>query len=327
MFRPLLFVIIFLGFVFSRVWGETLNAPTPVLMFPQLDAQKIGNLNQGAKISILRESGEWIFVETREKEKNLKGWILRSMVSNELESSTTQSKSGISLADRKGKAEEPRDPKALSSDPSSAFVFPTALQQPKGTFAAKGTYFFSWNFEYTMSDYAAVGLTTLVPIGVVGFAPNFKLTTSLTPNFHLGMVGAGGFIASLFSTRGNNMGSFFLGGGLATVGDSERAITFGTYIAGGQAGDSSYGHVLLLNANAFTRFTRSIKGIVDGVVPVANHRRNVFADWGAILYGVRIGGNELYGDVGFLAPIYANAGKFYRYLPLGVPFVSLSVIF
>lgn len=321
MFKNISFALFFI-FASQTLSAESVSSSTPLLLFPELGSQKVGEANPGDQVRVVQASGTWTLIEISKGPKSIKGWILSSNLSSEPSTTNTGTTAPTSL--KPALSPEKIYSKTLSSDPSAAFAFPTAMQQPKGTTSAKGLYFLSWNFEHVVLDQLSAGLTVLTPIGLMGFIPNVKISTSLTSKVHVALSGSAGYIASLFSTRGNNSAFFYTSGVLATVGDTESAFTFGNYIAGGRA--DAYGHVLLLNANAFHRFTPSVKGIIDAIVPIATHRKADFANWSAVAYGARFGGSELYGDVGFLAPIYANAGRFYRYFPLGVPFVSLSVL-
>lgn len=295
----------------------TVIEPTAVRLFPENSAQVVATINPSDDYKILSESAGWLMIEFKQSGKEIKGWIQNNRP-------TKAERKKIETASVNRDAEREMAYRT-SSDPAYSFAFPTALQLPKGSAVARGLYFLGWTFEYTPTDTTSVGVRLTVPIGVFAGALQAKQTIDLSDEFHLGVAGFFGGVTSLFSKKGNHSAWTFGGGAMSTIGNAERGITFGGYIFGGGAG--GYGHIFLLDANAHYRVTRRIKLMIDAATPLATHHKNIAFDWSAVAYGLRVGGESLSGDVGFLIPIYSNAGHVLRYIPLGFPFISLNVFF
>ncbi len=210
------------------------------------------------------------------------------------------------------------------SETSTSFFFPTAVPRKKGTSVAKGTYLLGWQFEHQFSDFAAAGLHLTVPIGFLAVGPQFKQSAKLSENFYVAFGATGGFIASLFERRDTKTARYYGTGVMATHIRNGSGVSIGSFLLGGQIG--SYDHALVADFNAFLRINRTVTLLFDIFTPLAFHNTDDAAfDWGWLTYGVRIHGTKLFGDVGFMIPINEDTLDLLRYLPLGIPVMSLGV--
>lgn len=290
------------------------SSATKLRLFPENSAEVVARIESGSPVTLLQESGSWVLVQVQTSPGNYaKGWIPRSDLGTTPQESIAK--------DTPSNA----DDYTATSDPGYSFVFPTALQLRQGTKQARGLYFLGWELNYTIAEKTMIGGRVLAPIGVLAGGFQVKQSLSVSDKFHLAIFGVVGGIASIFSNRDNQSGYFFTGGAMTTVGDQNAAVTAGGYIVGGKG--NSYGHAYLLNINGFYRITQRFKLILDAFTPIATHKKSIFGDWTALSYGIRYGGTDLSGDIGFIAPIYDDAGDFYKYVPLGIPFVTFNIIF
>ncbi len=62
------------------------------------------------------------------------------------------------------------------------------------------------------------------------------------------------------------------------------------------------------------------------MIPTASSDGPAAGDFVMIGYGLRFSGDVVGGDVGFMVPIFDGAGDIFKVVPLGIPFISLSVI-
>lgn len=205
-----------------------------------------------------------------------------------------------------------------SMDPGHTFYFPTAIQKPTGTFAMKGYYFGIWDFEYTPSPNVSFGATTAVPIGVMVLAPFVKVTGEVAPELHLGVYASGGFVRAFSIPDSTDGAAYFQAGPLFTVGDESRAFTLG-FLTQTTTGSSDKLR-FTLNASGYYSFTPRFKGILETYVPFSGDEH-----YGLLGYGIRYGGENISADVGFVIPFYDGMGDLLRYIPLGIPFVSLNL--
>jgi hypothetical protein len=212
------------------------------------------------------------------------------------------------------------------SETSTSFLFPTAVPRKKGTTVAKGTYLLGWQFDHQFSDLTAAGLHSTAPVGFLALGPQFKQSAKVSENFYVAVGAAGGFVASLFERRNSKTALYYGTGVMATHIRNGSGVSIGSFLLGGQI--SGYGHALVADFNAFLRINRTVTLLFDIFTPLAFHNRDDIAfDWGWLTYGARIHGTKLFGDVGFMIPINEDTSDVLRYLPLGIPVMSLGVYF
>ncbi len=168
------------------------------------------------------------------------------------------------------------------------------------------------------------GARIIAPLGFLAGGVQAKQTFGFE-GVHFGVFGSAGGIASLRDNRDNNSGFYFTGGALVTIGDEDAAFTAGGYIFGGRW--NHYGHAYVANANAFYRTSKRLKLIIDAFTPVATHRHSTFGKWTALSYGIRYGGADMSGDIGFVLPIHDDMGDLMKFAPLGIPFVTFNILF
>jgi len=128
---------------------------------------------------------------------------------------------------------------------------------------------------------------------------------------------------------------------MVTIGDQKTALTIGSYILGGgvngrekrsyyddyENDSSSYNHIVLSNMNFHHRISDTIKIMVDASLPIANKNGSVKHTTAVVAYSIRVGGDMVSGDIGFILPIHEDMGSTMRYFPLGIPLLSLNFTF
>lgn len=297
-----------------------------IRLFPEPNAQVVEDLAFGSKVDLLQESSGWLLIQHSVGPKSIKGWVPAEAI---LQDGKAETSAPTNSSSPKVSSREERERSfsyRMSSDPYTSFFFPTALPREKGTFLARGHYFLGWQFEYSILEQTTLGLHLTVPIGIIGFGPQLKQSVSIGENFHLGLTATGGALFSLWEKKGSHAAYYFVSGGMATIGNADYGVTLGSYILGGKI--NNYGHIILADVNAHARVTERVKLMVDFFSPLAysNSSKAAFA-WSVITYGARIGGQSLAADVGFSIPIYDKATKVLRYMPLGIPYISMTVFF
>ncbi|MBI2068381.1 MAG: hypothetical protein HYT77_10275 [Deltaproteobacteria bacterium] len=205
-------------------------------------------------------------------------------------------------------------------DPGRIFWGPTALHKETGDSSITNFDLFVWNFDQTFNENLTVGFRTVTPIGIAVGGLTLKPSAHLSDKFHLGIWLEGGFIATLVFTD-DNFGAYYLGGGpIFTFGDKERAfnVSFVSYRFGNSRGGD---YILMPNIGGSIQVSDRVK-LNGELIHFARHD-NAGRNW-AFLYGIRIFGEKIYGDIGFVMPFTEGGVRFYRVMPLGFPLLSLG---
>jgi len=204
----------------------------------------------------------------------------------------------------------------------------TAFLPPKDTFGWQSLNLGIHRFKYTLHDNVELGATTSVPAGFAGIFPELKVAGPVADNVHLGVLGRGGVLGFFFGEL--PVVYLFGGGAMASFGDPDLQLTVGTAAYGMGANDDGDDEIVQL-----------IYPHIGGSVRVADIAKlnlelgpafvgddEEWWDPGAIwpiFYGIRLHGEHLYGDVGFVLPASeAWFESFAKYMPLGVPLLSFG---
>ncbi len=165
-----------------------------------------------------------------------------------------------------------------------------------------------------------VGFMTVIPVGGYAALPRLRIGGRITDVVHLGLFGTGGAVGTYIES---GVGVGFGGGGpLATFGTEKLFVNASAPFFGG----ATYGETettsfwLGLPSVGFSaRVSRAIRLNIELYKPLSSEFEDDNAKIWAVLYGIRIFGDELYGDVSFVVPIYPGVGEVLRYAPLGIP--------
>ncbi len=208
----------------------------------------------------------------------------------------------------------------------------TALGVEKGQTTITGYLAAVWDFQYGLHDNVQLGVVTILPISVFGLLPTFKFHGKVNDFLHLSIGGFGGMITTYVAS-----------------------VDFYAWVAGGQAAASFVFDNHLFNLS-FTSFTagkyedrwRNYDGAV--LIPALGYRYGFHRDWSFQTnlspaffvesgrtevsriwlwsYGFRGHGEVMYGDIGFTMPLHKDFfNAVWKYLPLGIPYVSLGFHF
>ncbi len=163
--------ILFCFFLSPTVaWAETSSDTNTwnICAFPEENCDVVGKLKKGVDVQTKKESGQWALIEILEKQKSVKGWILKDDLA-------------------KFRGEHETQAKASAADPSRVFYSYTAIPREKGTFSAKGHYFGVWNLEYSVSDEVTVAGSTLLPVGLFGIGGGARIAKGFSENVYAGI--------------------------------------------------------------------------------------------------------------------------------------------
>jgi len=216
---------------------------------------------------------------------------------------------------------------AWTRDPgrTRTIFFPTAYTLERGEGSIQILNLGYWEVDYGATDHVQAGLMTGIPIGAIVFVPRLVLSARGGP------IGAsfqvlGGILYPYVGTSNNDPVFVYGGGPTLSVGDPDRFLNLGFEFYGGTYRGNSAG-LLLPHAGGSLRLGARVALHLEVLVPggIATSTSDLrFAEAALVLYGLRIIGSNLWGDISFAAPICADCGQLYKYLPLGVPLLGFG---
>lgn len=214
----------------------------------------------------------------------------------------------------------------LDPDQARAIYSHTAFSTPTGTFIGKSYNIGHWNFKYAVNRNVEVGGHLSVPVFFVHFGPFVKVTGQVNDWFSVG-----GFaqVHAAFSYMDDGGAYFAYGGGpMASFGNPDLNLTVSAFIHGHHldgADEESWSVVPMISGAA--RVHRMVKLIVELWIPVVGTPREVLpmsGELAVLMYGIRLFGDEIFGDISFLWPITEDAWDFMQYMPMGIPLLNFG---
>lgn len=199
---------------------------------------------------------------------------------------------------------------------------PTAYTTPRQRASFHVVNIGYWDINYGATDNLEVGLRATPPITVVGVFPQLKLSFPFEGGaFALHALGGFflGYVADWFPRIG------IVGGGpTLSVGSSTFTFNAGVEAYGVFVGDFK-GGALLPYAGISKRVTRRVALGLEVVMPgYFDGDTTWLGKLGLIIYGLRIMGGSVWGDISFALPIFEGCSYLYRYLPIGIPLLGFG---
>jgi hypothetical protein len=223
-------------------------------------------------------------------------------------------------------------------DPGRIFWAPTALMAPPGEYTARAFEVVWWQFDFPLAEWAAASVVASPPLMNVGVLPGLKLAWPVGGAVHLGVQIGTGFWTS-YGFDDLVLGGMYGGGPILTIGDADASLT--SFVLGFGAtvlivreehpgDDTSSGGVgtypvVLPGCGGVLRVSQMVKLVLEVHAPVdpLNLLWITGTMWG-VLYGVRLTGESVWGDLGFLLPLWPPAFHLFQYLPLGIPALGVG---
>lgn len=237
-----------------------------------------------------------------------------------------------------------------ASDPTRVILGSTALPRQERTWNWQSLYAGLHQFDYQVNRNVNLGLSTVLPIGVVGAMGHISVYGQVSPLIHVGFKGQAGIGTAFIAPAGG----ILLGGGpMVTIGNKDIYLNIHVpmygliglqYTSYGSPhyNDSSYSgvstpvatpplFVAIPNIGFSARLTRVVRFNVEMHVPLSpafgNDAYGLNGRLWLIQYGIRISGRHLYGDIFFSIPIAPGSEHVLMYSPLGIPGFTLGYKF
>jgi hypothetical protein len=213
----------------------------------------------------------------------------------------------------------------------AAWLMPTALTPPAGTWSFSDFQLLLASFGYAVSDSAHVSGTFLIPITkdfpFVGFLTG-KLQVVRAGSLRIAGQAAVAHMREHISSSSTSTNDFsatiFDIGGAATlcIDDACHSHLSGYVAAAFSAQNDTKTVPLLFSGALVAKINRRVKFVaeVDSAAVVGGNFNDT-ADGALVWYGLRFTSREIGVDLGFVKPVYSGASDF---LLIGYPFVSFT---
>jgi len=207
-----------------------------------------------------------------------------------------------------------------AGDPMRVILAPTAFTRPQGTSSFNAFELGTLTFDHGISPNVALGLQTAIPLGAFVFGPTLRVGVP----FEGGAVGVHVQALLLSSFSGHSYG--LVGGGpILTLGNYDRYFNIGALAY--FVTDEGTG-IVMPHAGFSLRLSRAVRFGAEAYVPGVISRNSSDSGFGKlalILWGFRLFGESVWGDIALAEPICGGCGEVYRTLPMGFPFLNLGV--
>jgi hypothetical protein len=244
---------------------------------------------------------------------------------------------GLTSAAHAGEAPEgaEADVTTAASDPSRVVFSETALLRPARSVNWTVHNLGAHSLDWTFGKHFELGVLTTVPVGHVSVLPHLKIAGEVAGGVHLGLDVFGG----LFWFYGFGGGGDFVvaGGGAApivTIGDEDLYFNLHVPLAAVAVealdcddDDDECSLARFVSAptiGASWRFAEHVRANLEVAAPLLAGADYPNGEVWVVTYGVRIFGDNLYGDVAFVLPIHEGMGDYIKYVPLGFPLPGLG---
>ena len=202
---------------------------------------------------------------------------------------------------------------------------PTAFIRPEGvgnwSVYNLGYHRFNWGVHPNID----AGGGVLLPAGVLGFMPDVKFGFAASDLVNLGGAVQAGFFFPFID--GSDLTILTLGGSvIATIGTPDIFLNLavsGFFIRLPNEDDTL--KIVMPHIGFSARMARRLRFNVELLSVFGTELE--FGDVWPVLYGFRIFGENMFGDVGFVIPIFDGVGEILEVIPLGFPMLTFGMNF
>lgn len=181
-----------------------------------------------------------------------------------------------------------------------------------------------WDFDFGVNENLQIGITTMVPIVFFAAIPHVKINLPVNDkvNFAINTT-AGGMVCYI---GGCDLYVAVYGGGpMLTIGTPELLVNLNFPVLGVTTNDDT--DWLAIPSLGFSaQVSRRVKINLELYCPLAGFMDNGIGqgEFWLLLYGIRIFGEQIYGDISFALPIFEHMGDILEYTPFGYPLLGFG---
>ncbi len=207
----------------------------------------------------------------------------------------------------------------------------TAFMPEKGSFSWTAIDFGLHHFELSVHENVTLTANTTLPVFVVGATVGTRVGGEVADDLHVSVSAdvGGGAVFGVVDDVADAGFAVFGGGPSLTYGSPDlyfnaKARAYGFAVS--ETGNAAW--LAMPSIGGGVRVADSVRLYADiGPVFVGDGEglKNAPGEFWAAQYGVHFHGDNLYGDVSFVMPIYDGAEEILRYLPMGFPNLTFGV--
>jgi hypothetical protein len=181
-----------------------------------------------------------------------------------------------------------------------------------------------WDFDYGVNENLQIGITTMVPIVFFAAIPHVKINLPVNDNVNFAInTTAGGMVCYI---GGCDLYVAVYGGGpMLTIGTSELLVNLSFPVLGVTTNDDT--DWLAIPSIGFSaQVSRRVKINLELYCPLAGFMDDGIGqgEFWLLLYGIRIFGEQIYGDISFALPVFEHMGDILEYTPFGYPLLGFG---
>jgi hypothetical protein len=206
-------------------------------------------------------------------------------------------------------------------DPTRVIYGPTAFTRPPGVIGFNAFELGSGTLDFGVSENLQLGVQSAIPIGFLALGGLIKLGVK----FKGGAVGLRGNALVIKPLADVEAILLYGAGPILTIGDYENYFNFSVPFYGVTVEGSSAG-LALPNLGGSIRVSGATRLSAELFLPagLGDQADLALGDFMALLWGVRVFGDNVWGDIALLDPICDGCAEIYQYIPLGIPFLNFG---
>jgi hypothetical protein len=216
----------------------------------------------------------------------------------------------------------PTDP-----NPTGFGLIETAFMPQAGTFSWTAIDIGLQHFEYAVHDNITLTVNTVLPTGVLAGTAGIRVGGEVAQNLHLSFTAGGGGMTFFWDGEFSGGLIGFGGGPVLTYGTPDLYFNAKArvYRLVGTGGWDDVAGFALPSIGGGVRVSKFMRLFVEGGAGYYWDDWDVWhGSWiGFVHYGAHFHGTHIYGDVGFVRPIYTGS-NFLKSIPLGIPSLTLG---
>jgi hypothetical protein len=181
-----------------------------------------------------------------------------------------------------------------------------------------------WDFDYGVNENLQIGITTMVPIVFFAAVPHVKFNVPINDNVNFAInTTAGGLICYIGSC--DLFVAVYGGGPILSIGTPKMLFNLNFPILGVTTNDDT-DWLAIPSIGFAAQLSRRVKINLELYCPIAGFMDNGIGkgEFWLLLYGIRIFGEKIYGDISFALPIFEHMGDILEYTPFGFPLLGFG---
>ena len=216
---------------------------------------------------------------------------------------------------------EARERALPPGDPMRVVFAPTAFTRPTGVVGFNAFELGTGTLDVGVAEGVELGVQSAIPLGFVALGGLAKFALAFE-GLAVGLRAHALVIKPLADVEPITL---YGAGPMLTIGDYETYFNVGSQFYGSNVDDDALA-IALPNVGGSIRLSGSTRLNAELYLPtgLGDAADLDLGDFMALLWGIRLFGDHLWGDIALLDPICDGCSEIYETIPLGIPFLNLG---